>query len=195
VARRPMLVVRATGYLPYLPTPSFFELRPALVLCRLSPSFYRAACRARSPRRIPLHRKVPTQTNPWLSLSSPLPPYETSNSNAQFSRRRAPARRGLPADPHRGEKASLSEIRDQYHDRHRGVVMKASPSSRLKVAEPHLLLELLIVVLDAPAQLGVIDRRKLMSSGSVESQYLLGSFSSFGHSISSHSSGRISPSL
>src|SRR5262245_58748579 len=36
--------------------------------------------------------------------------------------------------------------------------MEPSPSSPLEVAEPHLLLELLIVVLDAPAQLGVIDQ-------------------------------------
>jgi hypothetical protein len=35
--------------------------------------------------------------------------------------------------------------------------MEPSPSPPLEVAEPHLLLELLIVVLDAPAQLGVID--------------------------------------
>jgi hypothetical protein len=33
----------------------------------------------------------------------------------------------------------------------------ASPSSSFEVAESHLLLELLVVALDAPAQLGEID--------------------------------------
>ena len=66
----------------------------------------------------------------------------------------------------------------------------------LEMPEPDLLLEFLIVALDAPAQLGQIDQRpKVMSLGRVESQYLVGSFSPSGHSISSHSSGRLSVSL
>src|SRR5262252_11073359 len=36
-------------------------------------------------------------------------------------------------------------------------MMEASPSAPLEVAEPNLLLEFLIVALDAPAQLGKID--------------------------------------
>ena len=48
----------------------------------------------------------------------------------------------------------------------------------------HFLFELLIVALDAPAHHGliVIMRSKAMSSGSVESQRFVGSFSPFGHS-------------
>src|SRR5215510_15241378 len=38
------------------------------------------------------------------------------------------------------------------------VVVEPTPSSSFEVAEPHLLLELQIVVLDAPAQLRVIDQ-------------------------------------
>src|SRR5277367_4713141 len=37
------------------------------------------------------------------------------------------------------------------------MVMEAAPASALEVAEPDLLLELLIVALDAPAQLGEVD--------------------------------------
>ena len=68
------------------------------------------------------------------------------------------------------------------------MMMEATPSAPFEVTEPDLLLEVLIVALDAPAQLGQIDQlRKLMFSGSVESQYLVGSASPSGHSISSHS--------
>src|SRR5262245_3210565 len=38
------------------------------------------------------------------------------------------------------------------------MVVEPTPSSSFEVAEPHLLLELQIVVLDAPAQLRVIDQ-------------------------------------
>src|SRR5216684_2388918 len=37
-----------------------------------------------------------------------------------------------------------------------GVVMEAAPSAALEMSEPHLLLEFLIVALDAPAQLGKV---------------------------------------
>ena len=71
-------------------------------------------------------------------------------------------------------------------------MVKAAPTAPFEMAEPDLLLEFLIVALDAPAQLGEIDQtveRDL--SGNVESQYLVGSLSPLGHSISSHSSGRV----
>jgi hypothetical protein len=42
-------------------------------------------------------------------------------------------------------------------DRHRAVVVKASPSASLIVAEADFLLELLIIALDSPAQFGEID--------------------------------------
>src|SRR5262245_25718373 len=38
------------------------------------------------------------------------------------------------------------------------MVMEASPSAAFEMAEPHLLLEFLIVTLDAPAQLGEVDQ-------------------------------------
>ena len=69
--------------------------------------------------------------------------------------------------------------------------MKAAPAPAFELPQSDLLLELLIVALDAPAQLGEIDQAiEGDVLGSVESQYLVGSASPFGHSISSHSSGR-----
>jgi hypothetical protein len=38
------------------------------------------------------------------------------------------------------------------------MMVETSPSSSFEVAEPHLLLELLVVAFDAPAQLGVVDQ-------------------------------------
>jgi hypothetical protein len=71
------------------------------------------------------------------------------------------------------------------------VVVEAAPSATFEVSEPDLLLELLIIALNAPAQLGNIDeRRKIHVIRQVESQYLVGSFSPTGHSISNHSSSR-----
>ena len=43
-------------------------------------------------------------------------------------------------------------------DAQRGVMMEATPAAPFIVAEPDLLLEFLIVALDAPAQLGEIDQ-------------------------------------
>src|SRR5262249_37069631 len=43
-------------------------------------------------------------------------------------------------------------------DGHRGVMVEPTPSAPFEVAEPHFLLDLLKVVLDAPAQFGVIDQ-------------------------------------
>jgi hypothetical protein len=66
--------------------------------------------------------------------------------------------------------------------------MEATPAASFIVPEPDLLLEFLIIALDAPAQLGGVDQiADAMLLGKVESQYLVGSFSPSGHSISSHS--------
>ena len=71
------------------------------------------------------------------------------------------------------------------------MVVEASPAAALVVTEADLLLELLVVALDAPAQLGLVDEvGERCVSGRVESQYLVGSLSPFGHSIRNHSSGR-----
>src|SRR5215471_13591400 len=76
------------------------------------------------------------------------------------------------------------------------MVMETAPPAPLIIAEAEFLLQLLIVALDAPAQLDEIDQTlKRISSGSVASQYLVGSASSCSHSISSHSSARGSLSL
>ena len=40
----------------------------------------------------------------------------------------------------------------------RGVMMEATPAAPFKVSESHLLLEFLIVALDAPAQFGGVDQ-------------------------------------
>ena len=63
------------------------------------------------------------------------------------------------------------------------MMMKAAPSASFIVTEPEFLLQFLIVALDPPAQLGGT------SAGKVDSQYLVGSASPFGHSIKHHSSG------
>ena len=73
------------------------------------------------------------------------------------------------------------------------MVMETAPPAPLIIAEAEFLLQLLIVALDAPAQLDEIDQT--LTSGSVASQYLVGSVSFSGHSISSHSSARGSLSL
>src|SRR6267154_2425425 len=69
--------------------------------------------------------------------------------------------------------------------------MEALPASTFEVAEAEFLLELLVVALDAPAQLG--ERDQAMSWGRVESQYFVGSFSAFGHSTSNHSCSPVAP--
>lgn len=69
--------------------------------------------------------------------------------------------------------------------------MEASPTTPFVVAQPEVLLQVLVVALDAPALMRCADQ--LVSgvlSGSVDRQYLLGSASSAGHSMSSHCCGR-----
>src|ERR1700719_2627196 len=60
--------------------------------------------------------------------------------------------------------------------------MDSSPASSFEMGEAEFALEFLIVAFDAPAQFRGIDEN-------FESQYLVGSRSASGHSISSHSSG------
>ena len=68
-------------------------------------------------------------------------------------------------------------------------MVEAAPSASFIVPEPDLLLEIQIVPLDAPAQLGKVDEfAEAQIRGRVESQYLVGSASPSGHSISSVSS-------
>jgi hypothetical protein len=67
-------------------------------------------------------------------------------------------------------------------------MVEATPAASLVMPKANLLLELLIVALNTPSQLGGVDQiaeREFL--GKVESQYLVGSSSPSGHSISSHS--------
>ena len=69
------------------------------------------------------------------------------------------------------------------------MVVETAPPAPFIIAEAEFLLELLVVALDPPSQLGDIDQTlKADLPGRVASQYLVGSASPCGHSISSHSS-------
>src|ERR1700675_4599820 len=72
-------------------------------------------------------------------------------------------------------------------------MVEASPAAALVMSKAEFLLEFLIIALDPPAQLGQIDQPLEGDVvGNVANQYLVGSFSPGGHSISSHSSGLVS---
>ena len=70
-------------------------------------------------------------------------------------------------------------------------MMDAAPAAPLEMIQAQLVLQFLVVALDAPAELGQAarDRRPRSIAGRVDSQYFVGAGSSRGHSISSHSSG------
>ena len=70
------------------------------------------------------------------------------------------------------------------------MVVEAAPPAPFIVTQAEFLLELLIIALDPPAQFGQVDQPIAISSAKLASQYLVGSFSFSGHSISSHSSAR-----
>src|SRR6266851_4210344 len=57
-----------------------------------------------------------------------------------------------------GNRSALGDQEAVSGDAECGVVMKASPSPAFKMPEPDLLLEFLIIALDAPTQLGEIDQ-------------------------------------
>jgi hypothetical protein len=65
---------------------------------------------------------------------------------------------------------------------HRGVVVEAAPSAAFEMSEPDLLFELLIVAFDAEAQFGSINKRRKLHVFWQGRE---------GHSINSHSSGRV----
>ncbi len=69
-------------------------------------------------------------------------------------------------------------------------MVKTAPVAAFKMAQAKLLLEFLVIALDAPTQFG--DRHQFArgkEAARLDSQYLAGSFSSLGHSISSHCVG------
>src|SRR4030095_4098480 len=57
-----------------------------------------------------------------------------------------------------GNRSPLGDQESISGDAERGVMVEAPPSSALIVSEPEFLFELLIIALDAPAQLGEIDQ-------------------------------------
>src|SRR5580704_13989632 len=75
--------------------------------------------------------------------------------------------------------------------------MEASPCAPLVMAEADFLLEVLIITLDSPAQLGEIDEVAERHVGATDaSQNFVGAASSLGHSISNVSSAnRASPRI
>jgi hypothetical protein len=58
----------------------------------------------------------------------------------------------------RGESASLGDQKAVGGDTERGVVVEAAPPAPFIIAEAEFLLELLIIVLDPPAQFGQVDQ-------------------------------------
>ena len=75
-------------------------------------------------------------------------------------------------------------------------MVEAAPSAPLEVAEPDLLLELLVVTFDAPAQFGGVDEltERDVRRQALRANIWSASSSPSGHSISSHSSGRLQSS-
>jgi len=57
-----------------------------------------------------------------------------------------------------GNRLALGDQEAVGGDAQRGAMMEATPASAFEVAKPEFLLELLVVTLDAPAQLGQIDQ-------------------------------------
>ena len=59
----------------------------------------------------------------------------------------------------RGNPLPLGDQESVGRDAQRSVVVEATPSTPLEMPEPDLLLEFLVIALDAPAQLGEVDQR------------------------------------
>src|SRR5260370_11343702 len=57
-----------------------------------------------------------------------------------------------------GNRLPFGDQESVSRDAQRGVVVEASPTSPFEVSKPELLFQLLIIALDAPAQLGQIDQ-------------------------------------
>ncbi len=90
----------------------------------------------------------------------------------------------------RGEKTPLPHQEAVGGDAQGSVVMENAPAAPFKMTQTEFLFEFLIIALDDPSLFGQRTRRRRgMDSGRFDSQYFVGSFSSLGHSISSHCSG------
>jgi hypothetical protein len=90
----------------------------------------------------------------------------------------------------RGETAPFGDQEPVTSDAERGVMVEAQLTAVFEVSESEFLFQFLVVPFNQPAILRNPDEvLPLVSGGSVESQYLVGSASSLGHSASSHASG------
>src|ERR1700747_25638 len=75
-----------------------------------------------------------------------------------------------------GKGASFGDQKTVCGNTEGSMVVETAPPAPFIIAEAEFLLQLLVVALDPPSQLGEIDQTsKLISSGSVASQYLVGS--------------------
>ena len=102
--------------------------------------------------RISRRRMVAIEFGMWRSGRSGGAPWSITFGNGRRLEQRGGTRsRG-------GNRLPLADQESVGCDAQRGVMVKASPSAALKMAEPYLLLEVVIVALDAPAQLGQIDQ-------------------------------------
>lgn len=57
----------------------------------------------------------------------------------------------------RGNRSPLGDQESVSGDAERGVMMEAAPSPTFIMSEPEFLLELLVIAIDVPAQLGKVD--------------------------------------
>ena len=92
-----------------------------------------------------------------------------------------------------GDSSPLGDQKSVGCDAQRGMVVEAAPASSFEMSEPDLLFELLIIALDTPTQFGEVHE---FAEGNVFRQGRKPIFGRLflpsGHSINSHSSGRIS---
>jgi hypothetical protein len=104
----------------------------------------------------------------------------------------------------KGDGASFGDLKAVCGNTECGMVVEAAPPAPLIITKAEFLLQRLIIALDPPSPLCEIDQTfegdilgqtKVISSGKVGNQYLVGSASPCGHSISSHSAARGSVSL
>ena len=88
-----------------------------------------------------------------------------------------------------GKTVPLGHQEPISRDAQRGVMVESAPVATFKVPQPQLLFQLLIIPFDDPAGLAILTKAlSLVGTGSVDIQYLVGSASPRGHSISNHSS-------
>src|SRR5207342_3891593 len=116
--------------------------------------------RGRVPTRAAIRRRrmVAIEFGMWRSVRSGGPAGSITVGNGKFFEQPGGTRSTG------GNHLSLGDQESIGRDAQRGVVMEAAPSAAFEMAEADLLLEFLIVALDAPAQFGDVDE---ITEGSV----------------------------